>query len=956
MEIIRTRNIAPWSLHMAHLEEKARTKFTSRACILTSNAASYNMPSLTHKEAFQRRLDIQAEVQVKDAFVDHNGRIDVRKLKVSLDSNLYKFNLLVDGKSQKDAQTGKKIWIEYEEFSSLVCSKYTSMYTQSKDRLDYLALRGKTFKAQVDAYPFDRAISAAVWLHARKNENTRVSVCKHISTSQFDDLVGIACNCDSYIDFLNEFVNYCLSNGLDLTKTVGDALQWQAYSDTIYENGNSLHPRASNKRLEYIMLQFESMKTSLTSIWTEVRDKHAFKLVAFGALIAGILGYFTLQKLTEKAAIVFTKPDSTTTEKWKSEPILFDAESRELGKTAPRKFVGESRELAKTTPRKFISEGVIDRNAKELTLSPVANNTYRIYTFRDNKWCPLMNGIFVRGRLLLTVGHCIPFMRERLMLRNAYVPDGLEFRFSDCTVCHLTNSENQRVDAVVLGLPRIVPSHRDLFDKFSQTFELRQFKGVQGNLYTCREFTKGKMSVMGSQLYGVLNLRAIDSERYELDMAGGKTEAFELRSGYLYKVETTPGDCGGPLVASCNSLQNKLLGIHVAGNSMGMGLAQLITQKMLSQAFKSFPFEAQIAIQCDYKLVVPQLPDGNFIPLGKTDHVVPAAVRTDLRKSVLYQLVKEPTTKPANLRHCLVDDEYIHPMMKGLTKCGGVCKPLNSDILKRCKTAVLALVRKNSGDVCKDILSLSDAIEGVEGDDFLTSINRRSSPGYPWIFQKGGSRGKSKWLGNDENFITDHPDVVSAVNKRISNARSGIRDPTIWIDTLKDERRPIEKVDAGKTRVFSAGSMDFILATRMYFLSFNAHVMRNRIDNCSAVGVNPYSYDWHRIAQKLQSKGKHVIAGDFSNFDGTLHPDIMFAILDVINEWYDDGEENKEIRTVLWQCIANSVHVFGDNLYQWTHSQPSGNPLTAILNTLYNIISMAYVFVDTTNRPVSDFF
>jgi hypothetical protein len=139
--------------------------------------------------------------------------------------------------------------------------------------------------------------------------------------------------------------------------------------------------------------------------------------------------------------------------------------------------------------------------------------------------------------------------------------------------------------------------------------------------------------------------------------------------------------------------------------------------------------------------------------------------------------------------------------------------------------------------------------------------------------------------------------------------------------------------------------MCYTLVFRKYFLGFAAHCAKNRIQNEIAVGTNVYSMDWHRIAERMQSKGKKVIAGDFSNFDGTLVSEFLWAILDIINQFYDDGEENLLIREVLWCEIVNSVHVFGNSVYIWTHSQPSGCPLTAIINSIYNSLSMRYVWM-----------
>jgi len=139
---------------------------------------------------------------------------------------------------------------------------------------------------------------------------------------------------------------------------------------------------------------------------------------------------------------------------------------------------------------------------------------------------------------------------------------------------------------------------------------------------------------------------------------------------------------------------------------------------------------------------------------------------------------------------------------------------------------------------------------------------------------------------------------------------------------------------------FSAFPVHAVIAFRQYFLGFVAWVMHNKIDNEIAVGTNAYSLDWHQIATRLQTKGPHVIAGDFSNFDGSLNSQVLWEILDIINDWYDDSEYNKNVRRSLWAHIAHSVHIFNDNMYMWTHSQPSGNPMTTIVNSMYNSIIM----------------
>jgi hypothetical protein len=89
----------------------------------------------------------------------------------------------------------------------------------------------------------------------------------------------------------------------------------------------------------------------------------------------------------------------------------------------------------------------------------------------------------------------------------------------------------------------------------------------------------------------------------------------------------------------------------------------------------------------------------------------------------------------------------------------------------------------------------------------------------------------------------------------------------------------------------------------------------------------------------------NIVAGDFANFDGSLSSQILWYILDLINDWYDDGEENAKIRHVLWMHIVHAVHINGNVIYQATHSQPSGCPITAILNSIYNSIIIRITYI-----------
>lgn len=82
MELIRTGNIAPFPLHMAHLEDKRKTKFTSKVLLLSSNNPELKVNSLTHPDAVLNRITCMYKVTLKheyaENYTDKQGNIKTR--------------------------------------------------------------------------------------------------------------------------------------------------------------------------------------------------------------------------------------------------------------------------------------------------------------------------------------------------------------------------------------------------------------------------------------------------------------------------------------------------------------------------------------------------------------------------------------------------------------------------------------------------------------------------------------------------------------------------------------------------------------------------------------------------------------------------------------------------------------------------------------------------------------
>jgi hypothetical protein len=1115
MEIIRTGNIAPWPLHMAHLEDKAKTRFTSRACILTSNRPRFNMDSLTHAVAFMRRLDLYAEVTVNPAFATEKGRIDPTKTNGLLDPRVYLFTLYDEDSKpimvqQRNERTGLYDLVPYtvgfDEFEAMAQDLYFEKFQTSTSKLQCLMARADSMvrpKRQIDGSKIDlkklkkqhykRIADEELAARADNDifEETTPRLVAESMNYEYNAsiLLGHPVKCEKYIQsdalailgwlnvkklVLGEFPHRLKLEELALGSSDYDEFKQKSFevllqidpnttilsaagTDDMWEAiENDIHDKhfetysASSAAIAYAKKCKDQVIKSLSSLGEKIiNDKAYYAYKAFGATFSFVCFTMAIKRLwngenklynslmATESAIKMKKTftsESVDEAKIPKKANYFVSESVDLDRVAKRavrhnaesvddsripqkvrNFKGEcdvDRPTASALDTRYTSEGLIqskdgneivispindeiristenndpveykivpnlsrrakkknklqaeaaiDKNAQELLNTTVKANTYLLCAKLYEEFKGRVNILFLSGRVALTVKHALRYFENEdvVRLRNPFNREGISVKWDSVVVRPFINSKGQEYDLVSLTFPRQVHGHANLKKHFVSLGDHGHFKTAVANLYCNYNSTiRGKIEP-AEKVYPVRDVKSIDVQDYDLNLPDGGKEICYVRRGYTYSAETQPGDCGGPLVMSCPQMQRKILGVHVAGSASGVAMSQCITREMIDEHLKLIPMDAQVGFDAGEWGVdndrMPVLPEGDFSPIGIAPVGVGAATKTQLRQSKLYGLVCDAKTKPAILRPFKDSDgELIDPMMKGLKKCGITNPLVNVELLERCRLHLLSKMKRcKYGE--KKIFSFAEAIRGIEADPWIMPMNRKSSPGFPWCLQRGSSMGKTKWLGVNENYILDDAELQAKCEERIAKAKEGMRLPTLWTDTLKDERRPIAKVDEGKTRVFSAGSMDYILNVRQYFLAFNAALMDTRIDNEIALGVNPFSLDWHRLALHLMKKGPHVCAGDFSNFDGSLLSVFLWAVLDIINDWYDGTEEETQIRTVLFYDIVNSLHIRGDQVYQWTHSQPSGNPLTTVINCLMNSLIFRYIYIDITGNTLKDF-
>jgi hypothetical protein len=634
--------------------------------------------------------------------------------------------------------------------------------------------------------------------------------------------------------------------------------------------------------------------------------------------------------------------------------------SREVGNVETYSHNEKSRQTGKIedmTPHTGSPQMVLDQNAAEI-VKVAHRNLYKIEMLTgEGEWKHLLNGIVLKGRIMLTNRHLSVFPGKRLRIRNNLFPNGFEFDLDVQKKYFVPDSDpkyGQR-DVMLIELPRYVHQHVDVTGKFVTAEDFCRFESVT------------QMCMIGYDPIGnELNhnwTRDFVAKDTVFELSGEHDQTIgHIRKFYAYGIQTQHGECGSLLIAFDKALNRKILGIHAAGwhTPQYQGVGQPISQtyiNVLLDGLKTVELDSKMApipkglndsgkvevvIDGDraYFKVEEAIP-GQFQNLGTSQISCFLPKVSAISPSPVSGVICTPITKPAFLTKCVVEGEVIDPMVLARKKADIAVPVADEGILESCVHHVKQLINKNVSPDDRRVLSLAESITGVEGDEFRPALNRRTSPGYGWNKQ---GKGKTQYLGSD-SYIVDHPEVVTKHNEYLAACKRGERPSPIWVDTLKDERRPIDKVNSGKTRLFSVGCFVYNLLFRRYFLGFTAHMMRRRIEVESCVGLNVYSQEWSVLAERLKTLGKHVIAGDFSNFDGTLNSQMLWDVLKVIEDFYDGTEEDRLVRRALWSEIVNSIHVSGSSVYMWTHSNPSGCPITAILNSVYHSISARYVYV-----------
>lgn len=444
---------------------------------------------------------------------------------------------------------------------------------------------------------------------------------------------------------------------------------------------------------------------------------------------------------------------------------------------------------------------------------------------------------------------------------------------------------------------------------------------------------------------------------------------------------TSFGHCGSLLIGK-SPVGPMILGMHYVGATQSNLVGSImLTRKRVQKIVNSFD---EIIVQSGE----PQLSSVSVKRVVGDLHVKSPIRFSELGSAAVYGSFTGFRTKP---KSCVVPTLICKAMQKEgyVIKTG---KPImNSwepwylalqDMIKPVTRMNNAILKQCVNDFTKDILSqitekqLSEihvydtctAINGAAGVAYVDKINRNTSAGNPWRKSKKFLIYAIPPIDDLQDPVDANPEILDRVDLCINTYLEGKRYMPNFCGHLKDEATIFRKIESKKTRVFTGAPFDWTIVVRKYLLSVIRVVQNNRFVFESGPGTIAQSLEWEEIREYLTKFGVNtMIAGDFEKFDKRMSSMVILAAYDIIlNICKAAGYSDDDLKVVkgIAEDTAFPLVDFNGDLIEFFGGNPSGHPLTVIINGLANCLYMRYVYtvlkarnlhVDPLTIDASDF-
>ena len=435
-----------------------------------------------------------------------------------------------------------------------------------------------------------------------------------------------------------------------------------------------------------------------------------------------------------------------------------------------------------------------------------------------------------------------------------------------------------------------------------------------------------------------------------------------------------PGICMSPLVARKRGAT--IVGFHLAGrNGTPYGVSGILTLPTFQRALNHL--NSQMGLSCHSS--------GDF-PTQRYDYSFDFGGTIDKRHPTRFQQDAEDGRQP------VVD--VIGPHTKGLVKFrSNVTKTIISDAV----TEVMNLPRLHGapdtrcinqhwsrdltqmahprGDfiprfwssACDDLWRKFDSfldanpkmlglvheypheyiLSGMDGVTSVDRVDLNTSMGWPINKAKKNFIGpvEREVYGITEAVDFEDPKFMEGINEMRETLLKGERVYAIHRGNLKDEPTKFTKK---KIRMFAGCEFALTYLGRQYYLPIIRLIQTNWLEFECAVGVNVHSRQWTQLYNHITKHGTaNMVAGDYKAFDKSASPKAMMSSFELLIKIARKAGYSADQITIMRGIateICYPVYEISGVMVQIFGSNPSGHPLTVIINNLMNSLYLRYAF------------
>jgi len=463
-----------------------------------------------------------------------------------------------------------------------------------------------------------------------------------------------------------------------------------------------------------------------------------------------------------------------------------------------------------------------------------------------------------------------------------------------------------------------------------------------------------------------------DNETYKVN---DKVYSCRNNPAYELKKSTFNGLCGALICLKQGENGVTIGGIHTAGNGVN-GRGIIIEREFLEKAHAYFSdllpvaahgtmtpgngtVEVKVRSKVHNKSPLTYQPHGSASVYGSID-----VGRNNNSSNVKTTLIANAVGNHMKLYSDHVEPDLKSPRPKALALADLLNTiSIDSRVLHSCYRGLLADIKKKLTP--EHYLSLhpynmETVVNGAAGIAYVDAMNFNTSMGHPY------RTSKKKFLHTiDPTLLAPDgkmfsEEVLAEVEIARDVYRSGRTNYSIFSAHLKDEAVSESKRLIGKTRIFTGAPIVLSILMRQYFLCFVRLIQNNKFIFECAVGTNAMSSEWRDIYRYLTVFGTdRMVAGDFKAFDKKMSAKMILTCFNVLislarehvtETGIDDlgratfTEEDITVMIGIATDTAYPVVEFFGDLVQFYGSNPSGHPLTVIINCLANSLYMRYAF------------